>query len=593
MTKQCTFLPRPTGFHRLEWGKSGADRQYVEVPTFKTKLGACVATLCMLIFSGQRDLNAQILHENIPKPAARSSRIPGSTPAAKQNPPGIVAQEKLIPKPNATVKLPSEIAHGTKDFAADRNTEWRPDYSTGADGTLRYVAVFDPSIMPFKRMTVLDRVNDDYSLSASSTEILPISVGGSPRGDEDLFWGSIVTYLPANKKIPFPSLSPGMRILSYETTPELDVQFAKDKADSFYVYTTESHKPVEFRLVFLAAARKEYFSSSKISSELKTEELSQLARESGISVPLLPSDIQRSAKLAARRLKVSGKRKLSVTLSTLVKYFREFSSKPAPENTSNPYLDLLLNQAGVCRHRAYTFVITAQSLGIPARYAANEAHAFVEVWLPSGWARIDLGGAALELEVDNAAQKTMYQASQEDPFPKPKEYRENYTQTSENVAGLSSEQRKESSENRRDDAPADFPGGDMSSSSQSQDPTPTAPPRATRSLSDVPPQELKGRAPLIISLAQVSTSVYRSGNLEISGKVSNVEKKGVSGLRVDIWIAPADSLGANSRLLGHTVSGDDGWFSSKVRLPTNVPLKKFDVFVSTPGNATYRPGSSS
>ena len=48
---------------------------------------------------------------------------------------------------------------------------------------------------------------------------------------------------------------------------------------------------------------------------------------------------------------------------------------------------------GVCRHRAYAFLVTAQSLGIPTRLVENEAHAWVEVHDGTLWRRIDLGGA--------------------------------------------------------------------------------------------------------------------------------------------------------------------------------------------------------
>ena len=57
-------------------------------------------------------------------------------------------------------------------------------------------------------------------------------------------------------------------------------------------------------------------------------------------------------------------------------------------------------QKGVCRHRAFAFLVTALGLGIPARMVANEAHAWVEVRGETGWQRIDLGGAAAAIEED-------------------------------------------------------------------------------------------------------------------------------------------------------------------------------------------------
>ena len=45
-------------------------------------------------------------------------------------------------------------------------------------------------------------------------------------------------------------------------------------------------------------------------------------------------------------------------------------------------VDLALSQKGVCRHRAFAFLVTALGLGIPARMVINEAHAWVEVLDP-------------------------------------------------------------------------------------------------------------------------------------------------------------------------------------------------------------------
>src|SRR5262249_60940504 len=115
---------------------------------------------------------------------------------------------------------------------------------------------------------------------------------------------------------------------------------------------------------------------------------------------------------------------------------------PAP--TGDVYLDLALSRRGVCRHRAFAFMITANAAGIPTRYVTNEAHAWAEVWVPeSGWVRVDLGGAALELDVANASGKSMYRARGADPFPKPKPYANGYTRLRGAVDGLSSEQNAE------------------------------------------------------------------------------------------------------------------------------------------------------
>src|SRR5262249_57066994 len=85
-----------------------------------------------------------------------------------------------------------EVVHGKRSFAADRETEARLDYATQQDGTLHYVEVFNPSIVPFKRMSALDRVRGDYALEGAGRDLRAISVGAQTSADRDLFWGSLV-----------------------------------------------------------------------------------------------------------------------------------------------------------------------------------------------------------------------------------------------------------------------------------------------------------------------------------------------------------------------------------------------------------------
>src|SRR5690606_18735639 len=74
--------------------------------------------------------------------------------------------------------------------------------------------------------------------------------------------------------------------------------------------------------------------------------------------------------------------------------FRESDDVKLGQTPAELYLYLSLERQGVCRHRAYAFMVTALALGIPTRLVHNEAHAWVEVFGGSHYHRIDLGGAA-------------------------------------------------------------------------------------------------------------------------------------------------------------------------------------------------------
>src|SRR5262249_54763584 len=81
------------------------------------------------------------------------------------------------------------------------------------------------------------------------------------------------------------------------------------------------------------------------------------------------------------------------------------------------YRDLAVSQKGVCRHRAYAFVLTALSIGLPARFVRNEAHAWVEVFDAYRWHRIDLGGAASDIQYDD--ERRVAHVPPKDPFEWP------------------------------------------------------------------------------------------------------------------------------------------------------------------------------
>ena len=77
-------------------------------------------------------------------------------------PAAIRSGDKIIPKPPLSdpARAPKdEPVLGAGGFAADRQTQMRPDNKTGPDSTLHYVSVFNPDVLPFKRMSAFDAVH--------------------------------------------------------------------------------------------------------------------------------------------------------------------------------------------------------------------------------------------------------------------------------------------------------------------------------------------------------------------------------------------------------------------------------------------------
>ena len=140
-----------------------------------------------------------VLHEDLPSPGRKSG--PSSTLGAvspTKNPDAIFAGDKTLPEPTDTGTTPrnGEPVLGNGSVTADRATEQKPDLNTGSDGTLHYVSVFNPDVLPFKRMSALDGVRDDYTMTIVSQALTEVQVGAAANADagRDRFWGSVLAF---------------------------------------------------------------------------------------------------------------------------------------------------------------------------------------------------------------------------------------------------------------------------------------------------------------------------------------------------------------------------------------------------------------
>jgi hypothetical protein len=253
----------------------------------------------------------------------------------------------------------------------------------------------------------------------------------------------------------------------------------------------------------------------------------------------------------------------------------EESAQP-PKDSGDIYLDLVREKKGICRHRAYGFVVTAHALGIPARFVQNEAHSWVEVELERiGWMRIDLGGAAHGLTARGMNDRPLYQPAEPDPLPRPATYEASYSLLGRDVKGL----------RRPDDE--QLLGRWVKPDEQS----PAAQAQGSASFMAGPsnraPRDGSGRAQLRVLLDQRHLSALRGTELSVSGRVQNATGQGIAGLRVEI------SLAAEARrermLLGVAVSGARGNFSGAFAIPPDLAAGDYKLVVVTPGNATYLP----
>lgn len=556
-----------------------------------------------------------VLHLDVPPPSIEGAEmdeaIPvlfGPEPGEGRNPAAFAYRSKILPAP-ALEASPngSDPVYGQGGLGADRFTEANPDTQTGADDALQYVGVFNPSVLPFKRMSALDSVRDDYTLYIANSDTLQdLPVGGVSSPDRDLFWGKVVVELHPGEDVPIPSVAPDMRILSYETEPHLAVTFSKDGSDNYFVRSDESGASGTYHLRFMVDASVHYF-APKVPAHLRVSEIEAEAPP-GLIKPLSPK-LQSVVAQALARLSLSKNTRLNKALDTLAEHFRAFSAKPLPQRNDDVYLDLFESQAGVCRHRAFGFMVTALGLGIPTRYVTNEAHAWVESWVPEvGWVRIDLGGAALRMEVNNAESKSLYQPRGEDPFTKPFGYANSYTQLEGDISGISPAQIAEHRQNaaalaagaNQDSGNVTTENNPFNPGASTSEAGPTAPstnfsnPVIIAPGSDLPAlrnEQLAGKRRLRVQISSVDPEGFRGEPLRVSGDVLS-GNTGIGGLPVAILLAPAGQGGNDAKVVGNTVTRSDGSFDAEVALPTQLLLQDYEVYASTPGDARYAPALS-
>jgi hypothetical protein len=525
-----------------------------------------------------------VLHEYVAPPSASEagsrivSRAPeaglGETGGSPANPSAIRHAGRILAAP--PVDAPQDIEEPRHGDQLDRQTSAHPDRNTSSDGQLHYSEVFNPSVVPFKRMSALDEVASDYGLLVHEGPLETVPVGGDASPDRDLFWGSLVLDFTAERRIPIPSVAPEMRVLSYETQPPVALEFLRDGADNYLVAVNERGIGT-VRLVFLVDAPATYF-APKLPGSVRLGELSRLVPPELSPVSRLSRRARDAADQILKKLRIERETPLDVAVDRLVAYFRAFEAGPTPELSDDIYLDLADSQKGVCRHRAFAFLVTALAAGIPTRYVTNEAHAFVEVWLPGGqgWARVDLGGAALELDVANAADKQMYRPRGEDPFAKPPEYANNYTQLSGDIRGLSAAQRAEAGKPLPEIA-ASSPGATR------PNPAPvTGLPRHAEPTVDKPLVSL--------TVLTVAEDAYRGDKVTVTG-IARSDAGIPAGIPISIYFAPGGRM-REALLIGETVTAADGSFRLEMDLPSRLPIGQYAVYAFSNGNDKFSPSTS-
>jgi hypothetical protein len=449
----------------------------------------------------------------------------------------------------------------------------RLDGDTGRDDVLTYFAVFDPSVAPFKRSYVRDRLREDGALAVSEGPLVPLPAERRrARPDREVFWGSLLVELSDGRPVPIPSVAAGGAVLELETVPALPVELLVDSADNLYLRSDATGR---VRLNVLMDAPSSWF-GGPLPGGVRLGDLPTDAAAG------LPPAFAASARAVFGAIRGARGRPplplaevdLAEALTDLVGHFRAFEPGQLEDVPTEPlerFRRIALGGRGVCRHRAYAFVVIAQSLGLRTRYVANEAHAFAEVDLPHvGWRRIDLGGGAAGFDVRGASHRAPHVPDRPDPLPRPPAYASSYSAPALPPTGPAAPGRRRTFRTTDDPgAPAD---GDA--------PTVGGEP---------------GAVPTLLTLDRSVAHVFRGEPLPVAGRLRTpAGSVPSSGLAVEVHLLPLASAAterAGTRL-GAAVTGADGRFEATLRVPEHVRPGRYRLVARYLGDDLRAPSTS-
>ena len=505
--------------------------------------------------------------------------LDGDIPAAINTPRGLV-QAPDPARPVGSGESPYNHPPGDA-----RDTSFHPDRDTRRPDVLPYDDPFSPSTAPFKRLTAFDTVDASYTLSVrdAHTSPLPVMPTPAPDASEEQFYADLVVDLVAGQRVRIPSVGPGARVLRARAgvgTQDVRFQLWKDGAENWFI---EAESSTRARVVMETLHR--------------PRGLRRRLRQPFVGGALAGS----GAPAHGAALRERGRARRSACLAAisprddvtkLVSYFRGFTeSEDPPTQSRDIYLDLALSRKGVCRHRAFAFMVTALALGLPTRMITNEAHAWVELHDGRLWRRVDLGGAGTTLH-DPLSNNVPY-----DPPPDPFAWPQGATR-GDDLA--------ERARHARAGAPATPPGAPSSSPPLSPVGPASASPAGSNGPNRGDPNGAGGfgsngtlggvksssqpddRPGAIVTMSLSGADAHRGAPLKVRGQVS-ADGEPCGHVSVEIVLHSRQS---GNVAIGQLATDERGAYDGAIVLPSAVPLGDYDVQARTLGDKRCGTGFS-
>ncbi len=515
--------------------------------------------LTALAFAVPAYADGPVLHEYIPPDAADDLRM-GATTEDGTMPAAIDTRSGVLPAPSEPrgSSAAGQVAYGGSATPDSIDASYRIDRDTSRPDSVRYDDPFIPAVTPFKRLYAYDGLDEGFELVVHDKQLRLLEVGGEARPDDDQFYGDLYVDIVPGVPVRIPSVGPGARVLVARAEPALRFELQRDGADNWFI-VGDTRKRV--RLVLELAIPRRAFGS-----EFGSASWAELAR----AVPPLPPAARAAATDVLSAIGISQQQPPREAVRALVNYFRTFApSDDAPHASSGSalYAELALSKKGVCRHRAYAFVVSALSLGVPARLVRNEAHAWVEVSDGLQWHRVDLGGAASHIDYEQHSSEHQHRPPA-DPYQWPPGAESGEALTAQ-ASGRGPRARSTAT------APALAPSG-APASHPAQAPAPSA---SSLALPPLPGDD--SRSSNDVTVSSEEHELRRGARFHVAG-IARTERDVCAFSRVDIVLR--DKAGAN-HWLGALATDQNGKYDGRVALPFDLEVGDYAVTASTPSSA--------
>lgn len=530
------------------------------------RLTWCVAIVCTSSALAARP----VLHEyfelanngELPSPPQRPSAFPLTAASSAQVPPDPAEAVGAVSEDQSRVSQNPE--------RPSANDEYRLDGNTSQPSEVGYSDPFTPSIPPFKRLYAYDAVNEQLELVVADTTLRWVNVGGVAEASHDQFMGVQSLDLVAGQALRLPTVGPGVKLLNASLTPASGFQLFVDSAENLFIKaeTSGTHEWV----VHLGIPR------ATFGTTFADSNWNALAKH----LPKVPQVVNSAAQPVLRKLELSKSVRPAVALRRMVEYFRSFAPRDEQrlERGEQLYQAIALSQVGVCRHRAFAFVVTGLALGLPSRFIRNEAHAWVEVYDGRLWHRIDLGGAAGEMSL--TSDLDVPHESPPDPYTWPPRSEPGGAMVDR---ALQTAMAGNGGSNGASNAPSNGLAPDAQNAAWSSNTSANGAPSAAASAPALP-GDAAPVAPVVpatyLTVSFNGASLKRGERFAVQGTARNTRGQACALMRVDVTLSDPNTN--VSFTAGTLVTDATGKYAGQLVLPQRVPVGDYRVQVSTPGH---------